>query len=321
MNSSAHALDAPVPTIPDQNAQDLVARYKRKFHIAADYPLSEEMVRQHWDLERQLARELLESTRENRWDVFERAYTALYKGCPWLNEAEEDATTRDDDLDFKHFMTLLGGPQDVYEVGSGKARLLRYLAKHGYRCVATEVTRERGEHWIESDSNITWRCCDGVNLAQFEPRDRYDSVISTHVIEHFHPDDVPVHLENVHAILKPGGKYVLSMPHKFAGPMDLSEVFGLDEPICMHLREYTWGETADLLRRAGFDRLEAVYVAPMAVRRRMHIHGASRAYLAYLRGAEAFLGRLPLTLKRKLGRVGQLYFFRPEVFMVAHKPK
>ena len=41
--------------------------------------------------------------------------------------------------------------------------------------------------------------------------------------------------------------------------MDLSEVFGLDEPICMHLREYTWSETERALREAGFTRMEAVY--------------------------------------------------------------
>lgn len=309
MNQPTTALDA----------QDLIARYKRKFHLAPGYPLSEAMVRQHWDLERQLARELLDSRREDRWDVFERAYTTLYKGCPWLNDAEDDAATRNDDLDFSHFLKLLGGPQDVYEVGSGKARLLRYLARHGYRCVATEVTRERGERWIEDDPNITWRCCDGVNLAQFEPANRYDSVISTHVIEHFHPDDVAIHMANVHTILKPGGRYVLNMPHKYAGPMDLSEVFGLDEPICMHLREYTWAETAALLRQAGFDRIEAVYVAPMALRRRWNINFSGQAYLAYVTVVETFLGRLPLTLKRKLGRVGQLYLFRPEVFMVARK--
>ncbi|PWC34711.1 methyltransferase [Azospirillum sp. TSO35-2] len=309
-----------IPTAANGDDDALVARYRRKFHLAPSYPLSADMVRRHWDLERSLARELLASRPDERWDVFERAYTTLYTGCPWLNDAENDAATRDDDLDFRHFLSVLGGPQDVYEVGSGKARLLRYLARHGYRCVATEVTRERGAGWIEQDSNITWKNSDGVHLAQFEPPNRYDSVISTHVVEHMHPDDVATHMANVCQILKPGGKYVLSMPHKYAGPADLSEVFGLDEPVCMHLREYSWGETAALLRGAGFDRLEAVYVVPMALRRRKNIHFASRAYLGYVRAVEAFLGRLPLTLNRKLGRVGQLFMFRPEVFVVAHKP-
>lgn len=68
-------------------SDELVARYKRKFGLAPNYPLSETMVRQHWDLERQLARELLDSRREERWTVFERNYTTLYSECPWLNDA------------------------------------------------------------------------------------------------------------------------------------------------------------------------------------------------------------------------------------------
>lgn len=313
----------PMDRLPaDHTADDaLVERYRRKFHLSPTYPLTAEMVQRHWDLERRLARELLDSKPDERWDVFEQAYTTLYTSCPWLNEAEDDAHTRNDELDFRHFLTLLGGPQDVYEVGSGKARLLRYLARHGYRCVATEVTRERGATWIEQDSNVTWKNSDGIHLARFEASDRYDSVISTHVVEHMHPEDVLTHMENVRTILKPGGKYILSMPHKYAGPADLSEVFGLNEPICMHLREYGWGETEAMLRQAGFGRVEAVYILPMAVRRRMNLHFASRAYLGYAKLVEAFLGRLPLTLNRKLGRVGQLYLFRPEVFVVAHKPK
>ena len=76
-----------------------------------------------------------------------------------------------------------------------------------------------------------------------------------------------------------------------------------------------------MLREAGFARVEAVYVVPMAVRRHLNLHFASRAYFGYMRAVEAFLGLLPLTLNRKLGRIGQLYMFRPEVFLVAHKPR
>ncbi|MBP2299104.1 class I SAM-dependent methyltransferase [Azospirillum picis] len=311
----------PSDRLPDiqMSDEDVLARYRRKFHLSPACQLDMSMVRHHWDLERRLARELLGTPPEERWTAFEQAYTTLYQSCPWLNEAEDDARTRDDDLDFRHFLSILGGPQDVYEVGSGKARLLRYLARHGYRCVATEVTRERGAGWIEKDANIEWRCCDGVNLARFEPEGRYDSVISTHVVEHLHPDDVPAHMRNVAAILKPGGKYVLCMPHKYAGPCDLSDVFGLTDPVCMHLREYGWDETAAMLRAAGFGRIEAVYILPYRLRRHLKLHFASRAYFGYMRLVESVLGALPLTLNRKLGRIGQLFLFRPEVFIVAHK--
>lgn len=304
-------------------ATDLVDRYRKKFGLADSYPLDESMVRHHWDLERALARDLLQSSREDRWDVFERSYTTLYSACPWLNEGV-DHGAEDDELDYAHFLKILGPPQDIYEVGSGRARLLGYLALHGHRCVATEVTRERGERWLDEKSNIVWRCCDGVNLARFEPPTHYDTVISTHVIEHFHPDDVSVHMANVNAILKPGGRYILAMPHKHCGPTDLSEVFGLDEPICMHLREYTWAETEAALHKAGFERFEAVYVAPTAVRRKlptsMPKHFKGKGYLSYVKAMEKILGTLSPPLRRKVARLGPLYLFRAEIVLIAHKP-
>lgn len=302
-----------------QTGHNLVERYKKKFGLSPQHPLNEQMVMGHWELERRLANELLASTPENRWDVFERAYTVLYSECPWLNDGV-DTSDYDDDLDFSHFPKLLDGAKDVYEIGSGKARLLSYLARHGFRCVATEITRERGQRYVDPDAVVQWRTTDGVNLTRFEEPGSFDAVVSTHVIEHFHPDDVAPHFANVHALLRPNGRYVFSMPHKFAGPMDLSEVFGLHEAVCMHLREYTWTEAAAACRQAGFTRLEAVYVAPRSLRRRSPVKSFSGpGYLAYVRAVEAVLGRLPVNLRHPIAQRGAAFLFRPEVFMVAHK--
>lgn len=297
----------------------LVERYKKKFGLSPTHPLNEQMVLGHWELERRLAGELLASSPETRWDVFERCYTTLYRQCPWLND-NVDASDQGGDLDFGQFLKLLEGVTDVYEIGSGKARLLSYLAHHGFRCVATEITRERGRRYLDPDAAVQWRSTDGVNLTRFEPPGSFDAVISTHVIEHMHPDDVAPHLENVHALLRPAGRYVFNMPHKFAGPMDLSEVFGLHETVCMHLREYTWAETAAACRKAGFTRLEAVYVAPRALRRRLPVRSFSgRGYLAYVQAVEAVLDALPVKVRHAVANRGAAFLFRPEVFMVAHK--
>jgi len=302
-----------------QSGHHLVERYKKKFGLSPQHPLNEQMVLGHWDLERRLAGELLASSPENRWDVFERCYTTLYSECPWLNDGV-DTSDYDDDLDFGHFLKLLDGVHDVYEIGSGKARLLSYLARHGFRCVATEITRERGARYVDPQAAVQWRTTDGVNLTKFEQPGSFDAVISTHVIEHYHPDDFGPHLKNVHALLRPQGRYVFNMPHKFAGPMDLSEVFGLYEAVCMHLREYTWAETVIACRKAGFTRLEAVYVAPRGLRRRLPVKSFSGpGYLAYVRTMETMLGLLPVGARHAVAKRGSAFLFRPEVFMVAHK--
>lgn len=302
-----------------QSGHQLVERYKRKFGLSPKHPLNEQMVLGHWDLERRLASELLASTPENRWDVFERCYTTLYSECPWLNDGV-DTSDYDDAVDFSHFLTLLDGARDVYEIGSGKARLLSFLARHGFRCVATEITRERGQRYVDPQAAVQWRNTDGINLTRFERPASFDAVVSTHVIEHMHPDDVATHLSNVHALLRPNGRYVLAMPHKFAGPTDLSEVFGLYEPVCMHLREYTWSETVAACRKAGFTTVEAVYVAPRRLRRRLPVKSFSGpGYLAYVRAVETALGALPVNLRQAIAKRGAAFLFRSEILMVAHK--
>ncbi len=301
------------------SATPLVERYKKKFHLPAGLPLDEDMVLGHWNLERRLAGELLASNPENRWDIFAHCYTTLYRECPWLN-LDVSPDSQDNDTYYRHFLTLLAGAKDIYEIGSGRARLLNYLARRGFRCVASEITRERGERYADPNAIVQWHSSDGVNLARFEAAESFDAVISSHVVEHFHPDDLLPHLENVHTILRPGGRYVLAMPHRFAGPMDLSEVFGLNKPVCMHLREYSWRETVEACRQAGFIRLEAAYVAPQMLRR--ILRGASfsgRGYLRYVLAMEAMLDKLPNKLKQALTKRGTAFLFRPEILIIAHK--
>jgi SAM-dependent methyltransferase len=296
----------------------LVRRYRRKFGLQSGCPLDETKVMGHWTLERRLAEELRLSTSGNRWDVFERCYTTLYRECPWLNDGVAPADG--DALDFAHIARLLGPARTVYEVGSGKARLLRYLASLGFECVATEVTQERGAKWQPAIANLTWRNCDGVNLTRFEARDSFDAVVSSHVVEHLHPDDLATHLENVRAILKPGGRYVLSTPHRYAGPADLSEVFQLSEAVCMHLKEYTWGELAGALTAAGFARVEGAYVLPRPMRRWLPVssfHGTGT--LTWARFVEDGLALLPPALRRPAAKAAKMALFRPEIMLVAYK--
>ncbi len=99
--------------------------------------------------------------------------------------------------------------------------------------------------------NLSWGVSDGVHLERFESAASYDIVISDQVLEHFHPDDIATHLSGVHQILKPGGRYIFSTPHRFSGPHDVSSVFKCDKPLGMHLKEYTYREFMTALRQGG----------------------------------------------------------------------
>lgn len=306
----------------------LVEEYRKNFSIAADFPLTEEMCRYHWDLERKLTRELLATTPATRWETFERCYTTLYKELHWLYGGQPVRLTPEE-LAAKHgyWRYWIGPPpQKVYEVGSGRGELIACLAHLGYECRATEVTRERGERWVDDLPNLTWGTTDGVHLANFEPQNAYDAVISDQVVEHLHPDDLVEHLRGALRILKPGGRYVFRTPHVHDGPSDVSRFFGSDTPQGMHLREYTYRELARKMKLAGF-----VNVRTWAPRARLLFRPAKMLagersvdalYLRYLSMLELVIGLLPRqAARRRAAHAGPRPLrFEPSIVMFGDKP-
>jgi SAM-dependent methyltransferase len=231
---------------------DVVSRYRQTYGLGDEIGL--EQVQVHRELELRLTRELLASTPESRWQVFSSAYTELYQSLPWLNTSEDSKSAQLTAA----WLKLVPDHSDVFEVGSGRAAILRELVQRGHNCVATEITQERGSKHLAASDGLQWHVTDGVHLASFEADEKFDVVISTQVIEHFHPDDLLTHLEHARRILRPGGRYLFDTPHRSAGPHDLSRVFGFDRAEFMHLKEYTYDELADALRVAGFDTVKAV---------------------------------------------------------------
>lgn len=230
--------------------EQTVDRYRQNYGLGNDIGL--EHVKNHWELETALTERLRRSSKMDRWKVFDECYTELYAKLPWLNKTEEQGH------DYSPWSVLIGDESKIFEVGSGKAQLMKYLASLGHKCVATEITHERGAKHAADNSGLTWHRTDGINLALFEEDSSYDVVISTQVVEHLHPDDILDHFNNAAKILKVGGRYIFDTPHRGAGPHDLSRVFDLDLSICMHLKEYSFMEMSSLLKRAGFSAVAAV---------------------------------------------------------------
>jgi SAM-dependent methyltransferase len=280
----------------------IVESYCANYHLSAG-SVTLEQAQYHFDLERRLTRRLLESTPENRWSTFEACYNELYQELPWLTETGSDGNAA-------LWIPVLGPPpQRIYEVGSGAGRLAAALADAGYDVEATDISPRRG---LRRDGvRLTWSISDGVNVDAFATRPPYDLVISDQLVEHLHPDDLYVHLVSCRNILRDGGRYVLQTPHRFTGPHDVSRVFGLNQPIGMHLREYTSTELARVMDAAGYSDIQAVAkmfpaTAPFA----------TRSYLRFLQAYEKLLAAFPPRLRRALCQSlrGPL---RPRVFLVA----
>ena len=247
----------------EPRGQELINRYRWNYAIPKDALLTEEMILAHWTLEQRLTRELLESTPENRWETFERCYTTLYGELEWLNRLTGGTNTPSPKERHQHWVDLIGSPpKTIYEVGSGKAAMIGYLAQLGHQCTATEITRERGAKHAVEHPNLRWTQTDGVHLGRFEPPGSYDFVLSDNVIEHMHPDDLIPHLQGAWDILKPGGQYLMAVPHPWFGPWDISKVFKYEVASGMHLKEYTYRELRHAAFRAGFREVASPRILP-----------------------------------------------------------
>jgi SAM-dependent methyltransferase len=283
--------DLPTPMSTDE----LLIRYRENYGLSSEMvePTTEQ-VQFHFELERSLTAELLASTPENRWDTFQRCYNSLYTSLPWLSSTGAGS-------EIGVWARILGSPpQRIYEVGSGAGRLAAELASGGFEVTATDISHERGGNRVAREG-LTWGVTDGVNLDRFADVRSFDAVISDQVIEHLHPDDVLRHFEGAKAILREGGRYIFRTPHAYTGPHDVSRVFGLDNPVGMHLREYTNRELNAKLRRAGFASMRGAIVVPQKINRRGQLPAAvvSNALMAYLVTVEAVLGTTYLAKHRR----------------------
>lgn len=248
--------------------EEIAARYRNLWGEAVGL---EEAVR-HAQLEGELTDAVLATTPDNRATAFENAYSRLYAELPWMNSSE----AANNPLDLRAWKMLIGRGKTILEIGSGRGQLIRYLGAKGNVCHATEITRERGEKFVESEAGVQWLVSDGVNLSRFAQENFYDVVISDQVFEHLHPEDHVTHLAEARKLLKDGGRYILRAPHRATGPHDISAVFGFDRAVFLHLCEPDYGLMERLTRAAGFRTTRAV-----VAKQRLGIAVASRLVMLY----------------------------------------
>lgn len=309
----------------EPRGQELINRYRDNYGIPNDAHLSEDNILNHWKLEKELTQKLLSSNSENRWEVFEHCYTTLYSELDWLNKFNHTNTIIEPVSIYASWSDLIGvPPKTIYEVGSGRGELISYLASLGHKCKATEITRERGKkHVVNGQIKIDWGISDGIHLSQFEQNNTYDIVISNQVVEHMHPDDLVEHFKNTLAILKPGGKYIVCIPHVWHGPADISAVFKYNKAVGMHLKEYTNFEIYFKLKLAGYAKVESAFISPKSVTKNLASPNKTKSYfyyLVYLIILERLFMILPrpfVTYKVKL--FAKQMLFMNNVFLVAQK--
>ena len=299
--------------------EELVKRYKEQYYIPEDITITIEQVIRHWELEKELTRMLLKSKPENRRDVFDYCYSTLYKELDWLNEhSETNNLILPPEQQYRVFVDFIGKlPKKIYEVGSGRGILINYLATLGHECRATEITKERGEKHTEKNVKITWAETYGIHLDTFENKVSYDFVISNVVIEHIHPDDLLSHFKGAYEILTKGGKYIFSTPHKFYGPTDISNVFGIKKPLGMHLKEYMVFELVRKLRKAGFKKIYFPY--RVYTKKFYKVIPYARHEIAWISISERLLNLFPLRVIKMILKFERRILNIPTIYIAAEK--
>jgi SAM-dependent methyltransferase len=214
-----------------------------------------EQIREHYELEKQLANQLRNSNREERLLLYANVYDELYSRLPHhprhrRSESPEQRTARIG-IQLSVLRSFLKKEYVVVELGPGSCNTLRTVAGLVSRAVGVDVSVATTNR-EQFPSNLELMQFDGVHIPL--PSESADLVYSMAVMEHLHPEDALEQLENVVRVLKPGGRYVFCTTHRFRGPDDISRHFD-KVATGFHLHEYTFRELGMLLRKSGFQKV------------------------------------------------------------------
>lgn len=215
-----------------------------------DRPL--ERLRHHFEVERELAQRLKNSTREQRVELYKTLYEELFRRVPdhpRLTRLETpESLQKAVEARMNLLKPFLKNVETFLEFAPGDCRLAYEVAKYVRMVFAVDISDQSGNP-DRPPENFKLIVYDGYNL-DF-PENSIDLAFSYQFLEHLHPDDVEFHLRLAFKILKPGAAYVLSTPHAFSGPHDISAHFS-DTPQGFHLKEWTYRELCALAGKVGF---------------------------------------------------------------------
>lgn len=265
---------------------------------------TQEQLRHHFEVERELAAKLRASDREGRTDLFAKLYGELFERVPdhprFTRQGSEEKRRRSVANQMKLVNAVLPKGGVLVEFAPGDCWLSCEAAKTASEVIAIDISDQRDPSQTVP-KNLRHVVYDGYGIDL--PGGIADTVFSYQFLEHLHPDDVRAHFQQALRLLKPGGSYVFDTPHLFSGPHDISRYF-TDELVCFHFQEWTHRQMRAGLLSYGFE-------SAQVFRRGRIQHGwLSDATFAL----EAVLEPLSHRLRRRI--FGRLF---PSVAMVARK--
>jgi SAM-dependent methyltransferase len=250
-------------------------------------------VRQHYEVERELADRLRQASREQRRSLYRSLYNELYQRVPHhpqlVRKSSAELTQKALAPPLRLLRPYLRPDTTLLEIGPGDCALSMALAERIRLVYGLDVSDEI-THRISLPSNFKLILSDGTSVPL--PAESVDVAFSNQLMEHLHPDDALEQLAGIWRALRPGGVYICVTPNRINGPHDISQHFD-SVATGFHLKEYTVGELSRLFRKVGFRK-----VRTLLGRRGICLPAPVTPVIA----GEAILGLLPPGPRRALGR-------------------
>jgi SAM-dependent methyltransferase len=211
-----------------------------------------EQLREHYEVEKELADRLRNASREERRTLYGAVYDELFQRVP-----QHPQRTRQDDAaatnaavagQVEMLAPFLDREVTFLEVGAGDCAVSAAVAERVEKVYAVDVSEEitRG---LTLPENVELRLSNGTDIP-VAPRS-VDVCYSNQLMEHLHPDDAFEQVRNLYDCLKPGGVYLCVTPNRVTGPHDISMFFDT-RATGFHLKEYTIRELRQLFTQVGF---------------------------------------------------------------------
>ena len=219
---------------------------------------SNERIRQHYLIEKELAARLRTASKQERQYLYTEVYDELFRRVPDHPQLYLKLDTAAQQGNLNSRLALLRkhlSPDLTYlEIGPGDCSLANEVARLVRKVYAVDVSHEITKE-VELPDNVELIISDGSSIPV--PNDSIDLAYSDQLMEHLHPDDAVDQLANIYRSLVPGGRYVCITPNRLSGPHDVSQYFD-DVASGFHLKEYTLRELSGIFSRVGFRRFQAL---------------------------------------------------------------
>jgi hypothetical protein len=252
-----------------------------------------EQLREHYQVEKELARKLARASKQQRAGLYSSLYDELFKRLPHHPQLTRKASTeykgRALALQMPFLRRFLNKETTFLEIGPGDCALSFEVAKVVKKVYGVDVSTEITRH-PETPQNFEFIHFDGCRIPL--PPNSVNVAYSNQLMEHLHPEDAFEQLQSIYETLQLGGAYICITPNRVTGPHDISRFFD-KVATGFHLKEYRTSEMQSLFQRAGFSRIKG-YI------------GTKRLYISLpffiVRLCECLLTILPYPLRKTIAR-------------------